>query len=150
MKLFVAALVGAGCIACPARAQPNEEASSPEIVVTGQKREGTLQDSDTAVTVLDARAIDEARVRDFSQLDDLVPNVQFNQGGQLGNVFITIRGVESNPFIVNRAAVYIDGIPFRELTNAVLSQVDSIEVLRGPQGTLYGAGSMGEIGRAHV
>jgi iron complex outermembrane receptor protein len=127
----------------PAIAQEREEQRNPEgeIVVTGQKRQGTLQDSDTAITVLDAKAIDEARLRDFSQLDDLVPNVQFNQGGQLGNVFITIRGVESNPFIVNRAAVYIDGIPFRELTNAVLSQVDSIEVLRGPQGTLYGANS---------
>lgn len=128
----------------PALAESQEGAASstvPEIVVTGQKRETTLQDSDGAVTVLDARAIDEARLRDFSQLDDLVPNVQFNQGGQLGNIFITIRGVESNPFIVNRAAVYIDGIPFRELTNAVLSQVESIEVLRGPQGTLYGANS---------
>lgn len=128
----------------PALAQQQEDSPKPvagEIVVTGQKREATLQDSDAAITVLDARAIDEARLRDFSQLDDLVPNVQFNQGGQLGNVFITIRGVESNPFIVNRAAVYIDGIPFRELTNAVLSQVDSIEVLRGPQGTLYGANS---------
>lgn len=128
----------------PALAQQQEDSPKPvagEIVVTGQKRKATLQDSDAAITVLDARAIDEARLRDFSQLDDLVPNVQFNQGGQLGNVFITIRGVESNPFIVNRAAVYIDGIPFRELRNAVLSQVDSIEVLRGPQGTLYGANS---------
>lgn len=127
----------------PTIAQEQDEKRGPEgdIIVTAQKRQGTLQDSDTAITVLDAKAINEARLRDFSQLDDLVPNVQFNQGGQLGNVFITIRGVESNPFIVNRAAVYIDGIPFRELTNAVLSQVDSIEVLRGPQGTLYGANS---------
>lgn len=136
------ALAGALAVwAVPAGAQEQGEEREGEIVVTGQKRQGTLQDSDTAITVLDAKAIHEARLRDFSQLDDLVPNVQFNQGGQLGNVFITIRGVESNPFIVNRAAVYIDGIPFRELTNAVLSQVDSIEVLRGPQGTLYGANS---------
>jgi iron complex outermembrane receptor protein len=135
-------LLGITFIASPVAAEV--ETTPPEnrdIVVTGQKRQGLLQDSDTAITVIDARAIDEARLRDFSQLDDLVPNVQFNQGGQLGNVFITIRGVESNPFIVNRAAVYIDGIPFRELTNAILSQVDSIEVLRGPQGTLYGANS---------
>jgi len=127
--------------ASPALAQATAEAEPSEIVVTGQKRQGTLQDSDASITVLDAQAIDQARLRDFRQIDDLVPNVQFNEGGQLSNVFITIRGVESNPFIVNRAAVYIDGIPFRELTNAVLSQVESIEVLRGPQGTLYGANS---------
>jgi iron complex outermembrane receptor protein len=144
VELWRPALAGmVGIWSAPGLAQAEEEQRDlgGEIVVTGQKREGTLQDSDAAVTVLDARAIDEARLRDFSQLDDLVPNVQFNQGGQLGNVFITIRGVESNPFIVNRAAVYIDGIPFRELTNAILSQVDTIEVLRGPQGTLYGANS---------
>jgi iron complex outermembrane recepter protein len=138
----VGALICAAALASVASAQ--EAPPQPvvgEVVVTGQKRQSTLQDSDAAVTVLDAEAIDQARIRDFSQIDDLVPNVQFNQGGQLGNVFITIRGVESNPFIVNRAAVYIDGIPFRELTNAILSQVESIEVLRGPQGTLYGANS---------
>lgn len=140
MRILAGAVLGAVALSSPAFAQ-DDASSLGEIVVTGQKRTATLQDSDTAVTVLDARAIDEARLRDFSQLDDLVPNVQFNQGGQLGNVFITIRGVESNPFIVNRAAVYIDGIPFRELTNAILSQVESIEVLRGPQGTLYGANS---------
>jgi hypothetical protein len=82
----------------PTIAQEQDEKRGPEgdIIVTAQKRQGTLQDSDTAITVLDAKAINEARLRDFSQLDDLVPNVQFNQGGQLGNVFITIRGVESN------------------------------------------------------
>lgn len=112
-----------------------------EVLVTGTKRKTTLQDSDVAVTVLDKEAIEEARLRDVRRIDDLVPNVQFNEKGQLGGIFVTIRGVESNPFIINRAAVYIDGIPFRELSNAVLNQVESMEVLRGPQATLYGANS---------
>jgi iron complex outermembrane receptor protein len=142
MNALRLAAVGGCLIASPAVAQTGAAPEVPgEIVITGQKRDGTLQDADASITVLDARAIDQARLRDFRQLDDLVPNVQFNEGGQISNVFITIRGVESNPFIVNRAAVYVDGIPFRELTNAVLSQVESIEVLRGPQGTLYGANS---------
>jgi iron complex outermembrane receptor protein len=112
-----------------------------EVVVTGTKRDATLQDSDVSVTVLDANVIKDARLRDVRRIDDLVPNVEFNEKGQLGGLFVTIRGVESNPFIINRAAVYIDGIPFRELSNAVLNQVESIEVLRGPQATLYGANS---------
>jgi iron complex outermembrane recepter protein len=112
-----------------------------EVIVTGTKRNATLQDTDVSVTVLDAEAIQQARLRDVRRIDDLVPNVAFNEKGQLGGMFITIRGVESNPFIINRAAVYIDGIPFRELSNAVLNQVESIEVLRGPQATLYGANS---------
>src|SRR5688500_16659596 len=122
-------------------AQAQQVEPTQEVIVTGTKRSSTLQDTDVAVTVLDKQAIDEARLRDVRRLDDLVPNVQFNEKGQLGGIFVTIRGVESNPFIINRAAVYIDGIPFRELSNAVLNQVESIEVLRGPQATLYGANS---------
>lgn len=111
------------------------------IIVTGQKRERTLLESDVAATVLNAGQIDELRLRDIRRLDDVVPNVQFSQGSQVSPVFASIRGIESNPAIVNRAAIYIDGIPFRELSNAVLEQVESIEVLRGPQATLYGANS---------
>lgn len=110
-----------------------------KIVIKGSKRPTDFIDSELAATVIDSVAIDEARLRDFRRIDDLVPNLQFNESGQRGNTFITIRGVESNPFIVNRAAVYIDGIPFRELNNSVLNQIESVEVLRGPQGTLYGA-----------
>lgn len=116
-----------------------DEKEIETLVIRGSKRPQNFIDSELAATVIDSVAIDQARLRDFRRIDDLVPNLQFNESGQRGNTFITIRGVESNPFIVNRAAVYIDGIPFRELNNSVLNQVDSVEVLRGPQGTLYGA-----------
>lgn len=112
-----------------------------DIIVTGTRRDTKLQDADVSVTVLNRETLNQARIRDVRQLDGVVPNVQFNESGQLGSTFISIRGIESNPFIVNRAAVYIDGIPFRELSNAVLNQVESVEVLRGPQATLYGANS---------
>ncbi|MCJ2188275.1 TonB-dependent receptor [Novosphingobium beihaiensis] len=119
--------------------EPRESAS--DIIVTGTRRATRLQDTDVSVTVIGREMLDQARIRDVRQLDAVVPNVQFNESGQLGSTFISIRGIESNPFIVNRAAVYIDGIPFRELSNAVLNQVESVEVLRGPQATLYGANS---------
>lgn len=143
---LTAALLSAALLTPAAFAEEHDlDEAAPEveeidnIVVTGSKRDTALIDSDLSVTVIDAAAIDEARLREFRRIDDLVPNVQFNEFGQQGSIFITVRGVESNPFIVNRAAVYIDGIPFRELNNAVLNQIESIEVLRGPQGTLYGA-----------
>lgn len=110
-----------------------------EVVVTAVRRDTSLQDADVAATVLNWNMLEEARVTDIRRIDDLVPNVQFNDSGQIGGVYIGIRGVESNPFIVNRAAVYVDGIPFRELNNSVLPQLEAVEVLRGPQSTLYGA-----------
>lgn len=113
-----------------------------EVIVYGAaKRQTTLQSSDVSVTVFTEADLDNVRLRDFRRLDDLVPNVQFNESGQLSSVFVSIRGIESNPFIVNRAAIYIDGAPFRELDNAVLNRISSVEVLRGPQSTLYGANS---------
>jgi iron complex outermembrane receptor protein len=117
----------------------NADVRFEEVIVTGSKRETDLIDSDLSVTTIDATMIDQMRIRDFDRIDDIAPNVQFNESGQRGSIYITVRGVESNPFIINRAAVYIDGIPFRELSNSVLNQIESIEVLRGPQGTLYGA-----------
>ncbi|MEM8936819.1 MAG: TonB-dependent receptor [Pseudomonadota bacterium] len=130
-----------GVLAQEDRDLSQDSSSNETIVVKGQKREETLLESDLSVTVFDETAIREARLRDFRRIDDLVPNVQFNEASQLSSVFVSIRGIESNPFIVNRAAIYIDGIPFRELSNSVLNQISSIEVLRGPQSTLYGANS---------
>lgn len=138
---IAASMAAAGPI--PAAAQDQdaaiEDATVDEIIVTGTRLETTLQDADTAATVLTSQALSEARVTDIRRIDDFVPNVQFNESSEVGGVYISIRGIESNPFIVNRAAVYIDGIPFRELSNSVFSELQSVEVLRGPQSTLYGA-----------
>ena len=134
-------MAAAGSI--PAAAQDRsaeiEETAVDEIVVTGTRLETTLQDADTAATVLTSQALSEARVTNIRRIDDFVPNVQFNESSEVGGVYVSIRGIESNPFIVNRAAVYIDGIPFRELSNSAFSELLSVEVLRGPQSTLYGA-----------
>lgn len=143
--LHAASAAVLACCSSPVVAQTTQtdttSADLSEIIVTATKRGTRLQETDLSVTVLDRETLNQARIRDVRQLDAAVPNVSFNESGQLGSTFIAIRGIESNPFIVNRAAVYIDGIPFRELSNGVLNQVESIEVLRGPQATLYGANS---------
>ncbi|WP_241093469.1 TonB-dependent receptor [Xanthomonas sp.] len=145
MKVPASAVALAATVLIPAihaNAQQATEAKTlDEVVVTGSKRDTPYLKSDLSVTVLDRQALKEAGVTEFRDLDKLAPNVKFNAMGQLSDMYISIRGIESNPFLVNRASVYIDGIPFRELSNAVLNQVESVEVLRGPQGTLYGANS---------
>lgn len=141
-RLILTSLI-ASLAASSANAQttPEEPAALEldRIIVTGTRQDTPLSDAAVAVTVLSEQFLRDARIDSLRQIDDFVPNVQFNQLGQVGGTYVTIRGIESNPFIVNRAAVYIDGIPFRKLRDQALGSVDQVEVLRGPQGTLYGA-----------
>ena len=125
--------------ASPAVAQDELPEQTAEIVVTANKIEERLVDTASAITVYDREFIEDARIRSLRQIDDYAPNVSINQTGQIGGTYISIRGIESNPFIVNRAAVYIDGIPFRDIDAQFLNDASQIEILRGPQGTLYGA-----------
>lgn len=111
----------------------------PTFTVQAGKREEALQRVPAAITVLDRQTLRDARILGLRQIENYAPNVSVNQLGQVGGTFLTIRGLESNPFIVNRTAVYIDGIPFRSVDNPLLTGASQIEVLRGPQGTLYGA-----------
>jgi len=119
--------------------QPEPNIAEDVIIVTATRQPSPLADTPVAATVLTEQFIRDARIDSLRQIDDYIPNVQFNQTGQVGGTYVTIRGIESNPFIVNRAAVYVDGIPFRKLREQTLGTVEQIEVLRGPQGTLYGA-----------
>lgn len=93
--------------------QPDQPTTVDEIVVTGTRQDTRLADAPVAATVLTEQFIRDARIDTLRQIDEFAPNVSFNQTGQVGGTYLTIRGIESNPFIVNRAAVYIDGIPFR-------------------------------------
>lgn len=103
------------------------------------KRDRSLFETPASVTVIDRETIAADRITNLSDIARAVPNVSISKLGQVGGSFISIRGVASNPFIVNRTAVYVDDVPFREISDQLLSSIDSIEVLRGPQGTLYGA-----------
>ncbi|WP_150131351.1 TonB-dependent receptor [Caulobacter mirabilis] len=133
------AAMSVGGLATPALAE--EPTDIDALVVTAARRDQALIDAPVAATVLGAQFAEDARIQSLRRIDDYAPNVQFNQIGQVGGTYISIRGIESNPFVVNRAAVYIDGVPFRQPSDQALGDVRQIEVLRGPQGTLYGANS---------
>ncbi len=135
------ALAASGLVS-PANAQDRPASAATEveeIVVTATRFDSALTDAPIAATVLTPRFVEDARITTLRQIDDFVPNLSFNTLGQVGATYVTIRGIESNPFIVNRAAVYVDGIPYRRVRDQALGEVEQIEVLRGPQGTLYGA-----------
>jgi iron complex outermembrane recepter protein len=125
----------------PLRAQStadDEVVDFEPFVVSAAKTGEPLAELPIAATVLLPTRLEALRIDDITRIEQTAPNVSLASSGQIGARFFTIRGLESNSFIVNRTATYIDGIPFRELDTETFPDVASIEILRGPQGTLYG------------
>ncbi|WP_170287225.1 TonB-dependent receptor [Halioglobus maricola] len=120
-----------------------------EVIVTARKREESLQETPIAVTALSAQAMEELGVRDISDLRKVAPNVDVYDGnGSTGTGSIYIRGIGARNEGVNfdsGVGLYLDGIYVSRTSGAVLDNVDlqSVQVLRGPQGTLFGKNTTG-------
>lgn len=120
-----------------------------EVVVTAQLRERSLRELPASVTVLDQHTLEAAGVQHFQDVLNLVPNLNWSAGTSRPRYF-QIRGVGEleqwqgapNPSV----GFLIDGIDFSGVgMPATLADVDRIEVLRGPQGTAYGANALGGL-----
>lgn len=140
-------LLAFGVPASAAEDQQNDSYSLEEVVVTAQKRRETLQDIPLAISAVNAEALERSGSRSFNDYIRSVPGVSFVDRGPTENKLV-IRGVSDGPFAPTAptTGVYIDETPVTEPNrNADLNMfdVERVEVLRGPQGTLYGAGSMG-------
>lgn len=132
----------------PAYAQTGRQPSEVgEVVVTALRREQALQDVPAAISVISGDNIKSQGAQDFRDYLTTLPGVNFTEG-PLGGMRVTIRGVSdgvggSDPL----AGIYIDETPITESFFATLDpdvyDLERVEVLRGPQGTLYGASSMG-------
>jgi iron complex outermembrane receptor protein len=121
-----------------------------DIVVTARRREERLQDVPIAVSAVDASALDSRGLDNVTQVSQIAPNIQFTpgQGGNSGGIAPFIRGVGENDFIITSdpaVGIYIDGVYVARTFGATteLLGIDRIEVLRGPQGTLFGKNTVG-------
>lgn len=121
-----------------------EEASDDNaIIITASKRETTLQETPIAVSVTSSEQIEEAQVRDLLDLQTLVPSLRVNQLQSSANTNFSIRGFgngANNPGIEPSVGVFIDGV-YRSRSAAQigdLPNLERVEVLRGPQSTLFG------------
>jgi len=123
-----------------------------EVLVTARRREERLVDTPIAVTAISDVDIDRRNLKDLAGIAKLVPNMAFDLGtgstGSANNAQIFIRGIGQQDFLFTSdpgVGLYIDGVYFPRGTGVVMDMVDleQIEVLRGPQGTLFGKNTIG-------
>lgn len=123
-----------------------------EVIVTAQRRSQNVKDVPISITAVDQATMDRRSVRRIDDLTRIAPGVDFNRGDarNSGNSTIAIRGITSNGG-AETTGIYIDEMPIQirrlgfSVSNTYPRVVDleRVEVLRGPQGTLFGAGSEG-------
>jgi iron complex outermembrane recepter protein len=155
-KICLLAAVSALALASSAQAQVADpraaaiSSDSPqvtEIVVTAQKRQQNLADVPISVAVIGSQQLQQAGVRSTEDLYKVVPGLSFTETQFDAPVF-TLRGVGFNDSSLAAAptvSVYVDQVPlpYSAMTRGGMLDLDHVEILKGPQGTLFGENSTG-------
>jgi len=136
----------AGDVGPTPTAQPSDAQSGQvaEIVVTATKRETTLEKTPIAISAFSQKQLDQYQVKDVTSLAQFVPSLAFNQQGDQSAILLTLRGIGNDSAYTEVAdpevAIYVDGIysPRAQGASVLAYDLERIEVLRGPQGTLFG------------
>ena len=158
MKLQTRLLVATAlscAMAAPALAQDapqDDQGGLSEIIVTSQKRAENVQDVPISISAFTAESLQERAVTSVASLSNISPNVTLDAGtpfsGSSAVLSAYIRGIGANDFAFNidpGVGVYLDGVYLARSVgaNQELPDVERVEVLKGPQGTLFGRNTIG-------
>jgi outer membrane receptor protein involved in Fe transport len=138
-----------GAADVPAQSSSNAPAPGEliEVVVTAQKRSERLQDVPISITAVTGEQLVDAGVTDTSQLTKVVPGFAYQQSSY-GTPIYSIRGIgfyDTSVGISPAVSVYLDQapLPFSVMARGATLDLERVEVLKGPQGTLFGQNSTG-------
>lgn len=118
-----------------------------EVVVTARKRAESLQDVPMAVSAFSTTQLQDAQISGIEDLERMTPNITLTEtsGLQGGSVAIFVRGIGNDPGFSQGVGIYVDDVYMNRSTGSLLEVYDAerIEVLKGPQGNLYGRNTIG-------
>lgn len=155
MKLLSMSLMMATALTAPQAmaAEPTEDQYNlEEIVVMARRKAESLQETPVAVTAISAGELEARNITKVNQVAEIAPNVVFEPGapltGSTNNGSAYIRGIGTTEFSLGTepgVGIYVDDVYLARISGNVLDIVDieAVEVLRGPQGTLFGRNSVG-------
>ncbi len=148
----LAVLGGLGAGPVSAQDAPSTGLALEEITVSARRVEESLQNTPVAITALGAAAIEERHIQSVSDITQFAPNVQFDsaasESGGGSSSQISIRGIGQTDYTITvepGVGLYMDGVYIGKSVGSLMDTVDleRIEVLRGPQGTLFGKNTIG-------
>jgi iron complex outermembrane receptor protein len=149
-----ASLLGLGAAATATAQTSTNVAALEEVVVTAQKFAQKLSETPLSVTAISARNLEALGATQFRDFANTVPSLTFTTSG-VGSTQVNLRGITTGNNISPTVGIYVDEVPYGSSTpfasgaqlalDVGLFDVSRIEVLRGPQGTLYGASTMGGL-----
>lgn len=142
----ILSLGASGLVSMPAYSETNRNRMLEEVVVTAQKREENSQDVPITMAAIGGEKLEAFGIEQTADLEKIIPGLTFTQ--QYGYTVIYLRGVGSESFLPNSEpsiATYVDGINIASAhgKSDAVGPVERIEVLKGPQGTLYGRSATG-------
>lgn len=149
-KSAIAIAVAAASLSVTAGAQERAAGALEEIIVTSQKREQNYLDVPVSVSTFTGELLDVAKVTEFKDIVQVSPSVTFTQTGDQRGVGVLIRGIGTTAFqiaVEPTVATVVDGITLGRTAQSVmdLDDIERVEILRGPQGTLFGKNATGGL-----
>lgn len=144
----MAMLAHAPALAQDAGAAAADSEGLADIIVTAQRREQKLQDVPIAVSAVTSATLESKGIKETLELAQVVPGLSFTITA--GNTQVRMRGVGTNSFgpgVENPVAIYLDGVYIASTASALfsLTNIERVEALKGPQGTLFGRNATGGL-----